>query len=100
MERPVWRRRKAKDGGSREDFIGHGGKANTEARRASNPARKTASREQDLPSRPPHRRRGRAARSCQRLRAKDPELIERLMTVGGPPPLRRREAGFAGMAAI
>ena len=29
MERPVWRGRKAEDGDSREDFIGHGGKANT-----------------------------------------------------------------------
>ena len=29
MERPVRRGRKAQDGDSREDFIGHGGKANT-----------------------------------------------------------------------
>jgi hypothetical protein len=29
MKRSVWRRRKAEDGRSREDFIGHGGKANT-----------------------------------------------------------------------
>jgi DNA-3-methyladenine glycosylase II len=35
-----------------------------------------------------------------RLLAKDPELVERLIAVGGPPPLRRREAGFAGLAAI
>lgn len=34
------------------------------------------------------------------LRAKDPELIDRLLAVGGPPPLRRREPGFAGLAAI
>ncbi len=34
------------------------------------------------------------------LRAKDPELFERLLSVGGPPPLRRREPGFAGLAAI
>jgi DNA-3-methyladenine glycosylase II len=38
--------------------------------------------------------------AAERLRAKDPELIERLIAIGGPPPLRRREAGFAGMAAI
>ena len=38
--------------------------------------------------------------AVERLRAKDPELIERLIAVGGPPPLRRREAGFAGLAAI
>ena len=38
--------------------------------------------------------------AAERLLAKDPELIERLMAVGGPPLLRRREAGFAGLAAI
>ena len=38
--------------------------------------------------------------ATNRLRAKDPELIERLIAVGGPPPLRRRAAGFAGLAAI
>ncbi len=38
--------------------------------------------------------------AAERLRAKDPELIERLIAIGGPPPLRRREAGFAGLAAI
>ncbi len=38
--------------------------------------------------------------AAERLRAKDPELIERLIAVGGPPPLRHREAGFAGLAAI
>jgi DNA-3-methyladenine glycosylase II len=35
-----------------------------------------------------------------RLLAKDPELVQHLIAVGGPPPLRRREAGFAGLAAI
>jgi DNA-3-methyladenine glycosylase II len=38
--------------------------------------------------------------AAERLRAKDPELVARLIAIGGPPPLRRREAGFAGMAAI
>ena len=34
------------------------------------------------------------------MRRKDPELIETLLAVGGPPPLRRREPGFAGLAGI
>jgi DNA-3-methyladenine glycosylase II len=34
------------------------------------------------------------------LRGKDPELVERLVAIGGAPPLRRREPGFAGLAAI
>ena len=38
--------------------------------------------------------------AAEALRAKDPELVERLLLVGGPTPLRRREAGFAGLAAI
>ena len=38
--------------------------------------------------------------AAERLRAKDPELIERLTAAGGRPPLRRREPGFAGLAAI
>jgi DNA-3-methyladenine glycosylase II len=38
--------------------------------------------------------------AARRLRAKDPDLIDRLVAAGGPPPLRRREAGFAGLAAI
>jgi DNA-3-methyladenine glycosylase II len=38
--------------------------------------------------------------AAERLLAKDPELVEHLIAIGGPPPLRRREAGFAGLAAI
>jgi DNA-3-methyladenine glycosylase II len=38
--------------------------------------------------------------AAERLRAKDPELIERLAAVGGRPPLRRRDPGFAGLAQI
>jgi DNA-3-methyladenine glycosylase II len=38
--------------------------------------------------------------AAEALRAKDPELVEKLVLVGGPPPLRRREPGFAGLAAI
>ena len=35
-----------------------------------------------------------------RLRAADPALIGHLIAVGGPPPLRLRPPGFAGLAAI
>ena len=38
--------------------------------------------------------------AAERLRAKDPELIERLAAIGGRPPLRRRDPGFAGLAQI
>jgi DNA-3-methyladenine glycosylase II len=38
--------------------------------------------------------------AAERLRDKDPELIDRLIATGGRPPLRRREPGFAGLAAI
>lgn len=34
------------------------------------------------------------------LQALDPETISLLLDIGGPPPLRRREPGFAGLAAI
>jgi DNA-3-methyladenine glycosylase II len=38
--------------------------------------------------------------ATERLRGKDPELVERLIALGGAPPLRRREPGFAGLASI
>src|SRR5208337_4662436 len=38
--------------------------------------------------------------AAEALRAKDPKLVERLLSIGGPPPLRRRAPGFAGLAAI
>ncbi len=38
--------------------------------------------------------------ATEALRAKDPELVDKLLFVGGAPPLRRREPGFAGLAAI
>ena len=38
--------------------------------------------------------------AAELLRAKDPEVVERLIATGGPLPLRRREPGFAGLAAI
>ena len=34
------------------------------------------------------------------LRAGDPELIDTLVAIGGPPPLRLRAPGFSGLAAI
>jgi DNA-3-methyladenine glycosylase II len=40
------------------------------------------------------------AAGAEALRLSDPEFIERLVGVGGPPPLRRRAPGFAGLAAI
>jgi DNA-3-methyladenine glycosylase II len=38
--------------------------------------------------------------AAEALRQKDPELVDLLVSIGGPPPLRRREPGFAGLAAI
>ncbi len=40
------------------------------------------------------------AAAAEALRRKDPEFVGRLLAIGGPPPLRRREPGFAGLAAI
>ena len=40
------------------------------------------------------------AEAAQALVAIDPVAIGRLVEIGGPPPLRRREPGFAGLAAI
>jgi DNA-3-methyladenine glycosylase II len=34
------------------------------------------------------------------LRTRHPDLVETLVSIGGTPPLRRREPGFAGLAAI
>jgi DNA-3-methyladenine glycosylase II len=38
--------------------------------------------------------------AAEALRERDPELVAMLVATGGPPPLRRREPGFAGLAAI
>jgi DNA-3-methyladenine glycosylase II len=38
--------------------------------------------------------------ATERLLALDPELVALLLSVGGPPPLRQRAPGFAGLAAI
>jgi DNA-3-methyladenine glycosylase II len=35
-----------------------------------------------------------------RLRATDPATVDHMLAVGGRPPLRRREPGFSGLAAI
>jgi DNA-3-methyladenine glycosylase II len=40
------------------------------------------------------------ARALDRLRAVDPVLIDHLLAVAGPPTLRLREPGFAGLAQI
>ena len=38
--------------------------------------------------------------ATEALRQRDANLVETLLAVGGPPPLRRREPGLAGLAAI
>jgi DNA-3-methyladenine glycosylase II len=38
--------------------------------------------------------------AAEALRRTDPELVEKLLAIGGSPPLRRRDPGFAGLAAI
>ena len=40
------------------------------------------------------------AEAADRLLELDREIVSRLIAIGGPPPLRRREPGFAGLAAI
>lgn len=40
------------------------------------------------------------AEAAEKLMAQDPALIGKLVEIGGPPPLRRREPGFSGLAAI
>ena len=49
---------------------------------------------------PPIADEGRLREAAEALREKDPELVETLIAIGGAPPLRRREPGFAGLAAI
>jgi DNA-3-methyladenine glycosylase II len=67
----------------------------TRARRAARPAKKRI-----YHPGPPISDEAALREAAERLRANDPELIERLIAVGGAPPLRRREAGFAGLASI
>ena len=38
--------------------------------------------------------------ALERLRAADPTVVAHMMAIGGRPPLRAREPGFAGLAAI
>jgi DNA-3-methyladenine glycosylase II len=40
------------------------------------------------------------AEAMARLLALDPDVVGRMIELGGPPPLRRRDPGFAGLAAI
>ena len=100
MERAVRRRREAQDGRGREGVIGHGGESACikPAARATRAARPAAKR--PYHPGPPIADEATLHEAAERLRAKDPELIERLAAIGGPPPLRRREPGFAGLAAI
>ena len=101
MERPVWRWRKAEDGGSREDFIGHGGGANGKpVARATRRAKRRPAKTRIYHPGPSIDDEATLGEAAERLPAKDPELIDRLIAIGGPPPLRRREAGFAGLTAI
>lgn len=39
-------------------------------------------------------------RALERLRQADPVVVDHMLAVGGRPPLRRHEPGFAGLAAI
>ena len=49
---------------------------------------------------PPIRDEASLVAAAQALTALDPEIISKLVEIGGPPPLRLREPGFAGLAAI
>jgi DNA-3-methyladenine glycosylase II len=49
---------------------------------------------------PPIADEGTLSEAAEALRQSDPEVVEMLIAIGGPPPLRRREPGFAGLAAI
>ncbi len=49
---------------------------------------------------PPIADEGSLREAAEALRKKDPELVETLIAIGGAPPLRRRDPGFAGLAAI
>ncbi len=65
------------------------------ARRTKRPARR-----RNYHPGPPIADEATLAAAAEALRRKDPECVGRLIAIGGPPPLRRREPGFAGLAAI
>jgi DNA-3-methyladenine glycosylase II len=72
------------------------------------PAKKTAKRRKASPGPAPLRYEPGRLIDCEEALAEagaalltlDPETIGRLIEIGGPTPLRRREPGFAGLAAI
>ncbi len=72
------------------------------ARAPRKPARKTSPRAGPYsgPSVPVIRCEETLAAAFEALRARDRELIDRLVATAGPPPLRLREPGFAGLAWI
>ena len=62
------------------------------------PRRRAAPR--PAPPGPPIRDPAALAAAAEQLKLLDPEVIGRLVEIGGPPPLRRSEPGFAGLAGI
>jgi DNA-3-methyladenine glycosylase II len=75
-------------------------KPNVRARRTKNSARKRSAESRIYHPGAPISDEVRLREAAQALRAKDPDLVDMLLSVGGPPPLRRREPGFAGLAGI
>jgi len=69
---------------------------------ATKPKKRAASKRQSPRYHPERLIDGEAALAyaAARLGELDPELIGKLVDTGGPPPLRRREPGFAGLAGI
>ena len=101
MKRPVWRWRKAQDGAVPRMSSAMGAKRIPKPGvRATRRAKRRPAKKRIYHPGPPIADEAGLLEAAARLRAKDPELIGRLIAIGGPPPLRRREAGFAGMAAI
>jgi len=84
--------------------VGGAGGVKTSAHRAApaarrRPAGKTAGAPRYHPG-PPIDCETALEEASARLLALDPEVVGRLLAVGGPPALRWREPGFAGLAAI
>jgi DNA-3-methyladenine glycosylase II len=86
-----------KGGGGKAAKAGKARKKTPAARRG--PSRETAGAPRYHPG-PPIDCQAALEEATARLKALDPEVVGRLIAVGGPPPLRWREPGFAGLAAI